>query len=283
MKTATLTALATIAALPAFAESHTAMADVELWRLDCGTVQVNDLNMFSDTRAYTGETRELTASCYLIRHGEDYLIWDTGLPADLKGAEVNETDALSPTLDATLEEQLAELDLTPADIGRIGISHYHFDHTGQAATFPEAELLIDTRDWDVLSAEPLPTFAEGFANPALVKPWQEGGKLTTTTGDTDIFGDGSVTMLTMPGHTPGSTALLVQLADTGPVLLSGDVVHFEEQIDNEGVPTFNTDRSDTVSSIDRMTKLADNAGATLIIQHDPRDVEKLPAFPQSAK
>lgn len=281
MKTLTLAALMTTAALPALAQTDA--PEVELWRLDCGTVKVNDLNMFSDTRAYTGETRELTASCYLIRHGEDYLLWDTGLPAALKGAATNDTDALSPTLDATIDEQLAEIDLTPADIGRIGISHYHFDHTGQAADFPDAELIIDAHDWDVLSADPLPTFAEGFANPDLVKPWANGGKLTTTQGDTDVFGDGSVTMLTMPGHTPGSTALLVQLAETGPVLLSGDVVHFEEQIGREGVPTFNWDRSDTIASIDRMNKLAGNVGATLIIQHDPRDIDKLPVFPASAK
>ncbi|MCF7699526.1 N-acyl homoserine lactonase family protein [Loktanella sp. M215] len=283
MKTLTLAALLTTAALPAFAQTETPAADVELWRLDCGDVKVNDLNLFSDTRAYTGETRDLTASCYLIRHGTDYMIWDTGLPAALKGAPQNDTDALSPTLKTTIEEQLTELDLTPADIGRVGISHYHFDHTGQAASFPDAELMIDARDWDVLSADPLPTFAEGFANPDLVKPWLDGGKLTTTTGDTDVFGDGSVTMLTMPGHTPGSLTLLVQLAETGPVLLSGDIVHFEEQIANQGVPTFNTDRSDTLSSIDRMNKLAGNLGATLVIQHDPRDIEKLPAFPASAK
>ena len=281
MKTLTLAAMMTTAALPTLAQTDA--PEVELWRLDCGTVKVNDLNMFSDTRAYTGETRELTASCYLIRHGEDYLLWDTGLPAALKGAATNDTDALSPTLDATIDEQLAEIDLTPADIGRIGISHYHFDHTGQAADFPDAELIIDAHDWDVLSSDPLPTFAEGFANPDLVKPWANGGKLTTTQGDTDVFGDGSVTMLTMPGHTPGSTALLVQLAETGPVLLSGDVVHFEEQIGREGVPTFNWDRSDTIASIDRMNKLAGNVGATLIIQHDPRDIDKLPVFPASAK
>ena len=281
MKTLTLAALMTTAALPALAQTET--PDVELWRLDCGRVQVNDLNMFSDTRAYTGESRELTSSCYLIRHGSDYLLWDTGLPAALKGAATNDTDALSPTLDATIPDQLTELDLTPADIGRVGISHYHFDHTGQAADFPDAELIIDAHDWDVLSSDPLPSFAEGFANPDLVTPWLNGGKLTTTNGDTDIFGDGSVTMLTMPGHTPGSTALLVQLADTGPVLLSGDVVHFEEQIGRDGVPTFNWDRADTVTSIDRMNKLAGNLGATLIIQHDPRDIAKLPAFPASAK
>ena len=283
MKTPILVALLMTATLPAFAQSNADPVEVELWRLDCGEVKVNDLDMFSDTRAYTGEARDLTSSCYLIRHGSDYMLWDTGLPAALKGAEQNDTDALSPTLKMTIEEQLAEIDLKPADIGRVGISHYHFDHTGQAASFPQAELMIDTRDWDVLSSDPLPTFAEGFANPDLVKPWQDGGKLTTTMGDTDVFGDGSVTMLTMPGHTPGSLALLLQLAETGPVLLSGDVVHFEEQIANAGVPPFNTDRGDTLASLDRMNRLAGNMGATLIIQHDPRDIDKLPAFPASAK
>ena len=86
-----------------------------------------------------------------------------------------------------------------------------------------------------------------------------------------------------PGHTPGHTTLLVRLQQMGPVMLSGDLAHFQENYDGDGVPTFNTNRAETLASIDRFKKIAANLKATVILQHDIRHVGKLPAFPASAK
>jgi N-acyl homoserine lactone hydrolase len=74
--------------------------------------------------------------------------------------------------------------------------------------------------------------------------------------DKDVFGDGSVIMLYTPGHTPGHHSLLVKLAQTGPVLLSGDLMHFSKNYDSNGVPAFNTDRSQRLASLDRVKKIA---------------------------
>ncbi|MEH3040571.1 MAG: N-acyl homoserine lactonase family protein [Sphingomonas paucimobilis] len=253
-------------------------ADVELWRLDCGGVQVNDLNAFSDTLAYPGQKKRLVASCYLIRHGGDYLLWDTGLPEAVIGQPVSDTDAMSPILTTTIKRQLAQIGVKPERIGRVGISHYHFDHIGQAAGFPGATLLIGKGDADALNAGKPGTSTEPL------KPWFGGGaKVEAVEADKDVFGDGSVTMLNLPGHTPGHHALLVVLKDKGPVLLSGDLAHFRENYDSNGVPPFNTDRAATLASLDRFKKLAGNAKATVILQHEPGDVAKLPAFPASAR
>lgn len=262
-----------LAALPASA------AELQLWRLDCGSIAVKDLNAFSDTMAYSGQSKTLTDSCYLIRHNADYMLWDTGLPAGLLGAPQDPDAAMAPTLAKDLPTQLAEINVTSAQIGRVGISHYHFDHVGQLASFPGATLMIGAADIAVLKQEVLPAFAD----PAFFEPWLKGdSKLDPVTGDRDVFGDGSVMMLAMPGHTPGESALLVNLADKGPVLLSGDVVHFEEQIANDGVPGFNADRADSLASMKRMEALADNLNATLVIQHDASHIDRLPAFPQAA-
>ncbi|WP_198158501.1 N-acyl homoserine lactonase family protein [Sphingomonas hankookensis] len=253
-------------------------ADVELWRLDCGGVQVNDLNAFSDTLAYSGQSKRLVASCYLIRHGSDYMLWDTGLPEAVIGQPVSNTDAMSPILTTTIKRQLAQIGVKPEQIGRVGISHYHFDHTGQAAGFPGATLLIGKGDADALSAGKPGTSAEPL------KPWFGGGaKIEAIDADKDVFGDGSVTLLNLPGHTPGHHALLVVLKGKGPVLLSGDLAHFRENYDTNGVPPFNTDRAATLASLDRFKKLAGNVKATVILQHEPGDVAKLPAFPASAR
>jgi glyoxylase-like metal-dependent hydrolase (beta-lactamase superfamily II) len=90
-------------------------------------------------------------------------------------------------------------------------------------------------------------------------------------------------MLKTPGHTPGHHSLLVKLPQTGNVVISGDAVHFRENYDNNGVPWFNFDRSQTLASIERLKGIVAAFKATLIIQHDARDIDKLPAFPAAAK
>lgn len=270
------TILSGIAAVSASSQST---PSVKLWRLDCGTAQINDLNIFSDIRAYTGKKLAFTDSCYLIKHGDRYFLWDRGLPAALKGAKLSESAPMSATVSKTVVEQLATLGVSPADISMIGISHYHFDHIGQAGDFPQATLLIGKGDFDALSAKP----PLNGSDPTPLKNWIGGpGKAEPVTGDKDVFGDGSVVMLDLPGHTPGHHGLLVKLAGMGAVLLSGDAAHFRENYDSDGVPTFNTDRADTISSLERLKGLAKNLKATLVIQHDARDIAKLPTFPAAA-
>ena len=248
-----------------------AVEPLQLWRLDCGSIDV-DLAAFSDTGLYTGERRTLAASCYLIKNGDQLLLWDTGLDGSLAGKP---RDSEGSLLKERIVPQLARIGVKPSDVKFLGISHYHFDHTGQAADFPGATLLIGKEDWAVVKSRE--ALMSRFA------PWLSGGgKVEEVARDKDVFGDGRVTMLGLPGHTPGHSALLVRLA-SGPVLLSGDQYHFTEQVANRGVPTFNTDRADTLASHDRFDRLAKNLGARVIIQHEPRDMAKLPPFPQPAR
>ncbi|MFN7028480.1 MAG: N-acyl homoserine lactonase family protein [Sphingopyxis sp.] len=267
-------------ATPALAQDKPAAAKVSLTRLDCGTVRVNRLNAFSDTEAYPGQSRDLTVSCYLIRHGDQLMLWDLGLPGALKGAALAATGDMSATVTRTLVEQLADLGIKPQDIDVVGVSHFHSDHVGQLPDFSAAKLLIGKGDWDALAQSPPPAFLD----PTPFKHWiSGGGKVEPVARDKDIFGDGSVVMFDMPGHTPGHHTLLVRLAGRGPVLLTGDQAHFQENYDSEGVPTFNTNRADTLASFGRFKALAKNLKATVIIQHEPRDVGKLPAFPKAAE
>ena len=243
---------------------------VKLWRLDCGSLQVADLDEYSDTRAYVGQGRRFVVSCYLVRHGDAYMLWDTGLAKPEPGAREEGVTHGPPIVD-----QLRRLGVRPEQVGRIGVSHYHFDHTGQAADFPNARLLIGKGDLEALSgnerrAKPLARWVSG------------GGAVEAVTKDKDVFGDGRVVMLDLPGHTPGHHGLLVTLARRGPVLLSGDVAHFRENLERDGVPSFNTDRAQSLASMDRFRALGRNLRATVILQHDARDLGKLPAFPAAA-
>ena len=249
-----------------------AQADVSLWRIDCGTgakpTPVNE--RFSDTFAFPGLNLTFTFSCYLIRHGDEYMVWDTGF-----------TPGTSPNAPKTsLADYLAQVKVKPDQVKYVGISHFHGDHTGQLAPFTNATLLIGKGDWDGVTATP----PLAGANAAGFKQWiAESRKVEPLPGDKDVFGDGSVVILRTPGHTPGHSALLVRLKEKGPVLLSGDLVHFRENYETGGVPSFNVDRAQTVASIERFKKLAANLKATVIIQHDARDIDKLPGFPAAAR
>jgi N-acyl homoserine lactone hydrolase len=247
-------------------------AAVTLTRLECGTSAApTDVSArFSDTYAYTGLKVQLAISCYLVRHGDDYLVWDTGNPVG--------TTPVAPK--TSLVDLLAQLKVTPDQVKYVGVSHYHGDHTGQVSSFPTATLLIGKGDWDVLTDSK----SAGTVNSAPFTNWiSGGGKVEPLSGDKDVFGDGTVVVLNTPGHTPGHHSLLVRLKEMGNVLLTGDLAHFRENYDTNGVPTFNTSRSETIASLDRFKKIATNLKATVIIQHDARDVGKLPAFPAAAK
>lgn len=254
-------------------------AQVKLWRLDCGSIVVKNIDLFSDSFQYGGKPRTLAASCYLIQHGDTYMIWDTGLPKGVQNAPQGDAP-LAPSFKTTVVDQLKALNVTPDMISLVGISHDHFDHTGQALDFTKATLLIGKGDLERLKLNPSP-FA---VDPSGVAPWLNGeSKVETLEGDKDVFGDGSVTILATPGHTPTSQSLLVRLNKTGPVILSGDTAHFEEQFANDGVPPFNVNRAESLASMDRLEKIAANLKATLIVQHDATHIAKLPTFPQAAE
>jgi glyoxylase-like metal-dependent hydrolase (beta-lactamase superfamily II) len=256
--------------LPAMGQ---APAEVTLTRIDCGTgASPTDVGQrFSDTFAYKDLKLTFTFSCYLIKHGNDYMVWDTGFAPG--------TNPNAPKVG--IADRLNELKVKPEQVNYVGISHFHGDHTGQLSPFTNAMLLIGKGDWDQIIS---PTPMQG-ANVAGFKSWiDEKRKVEPLTADKDVFGDGSVIVLRTPGHTPGHSSLLVRLKETGPVLLTGDLVHFHENYESDGVPSFNFDRAQSIASIERVKQIAANLkGTVVVVQHDMRDIGKLPAFPAAAK
>jgi glyoxylase-like metal-dependent hydrolase (beta-lactamase superfamily II) len=243
--------------------------EVTLTRLDCGN-GFNDARRFSDTFAYTDPKMPFTFSCYVVKHGDDVMVWDTGF---VPGSNPNAPKA-------SLTEQLAQLKIKPEQVKYVGISHFHGDHTGQLPSLPDATLLIGAKEWEALTA-PKPMAG---ANVDAFKHWiSGGGKVEPQPADKDVFGDGTVVILRTPGHTPGHQSLLVRTKGSGAFILVGDAAHFHENYESDGVPGFNYDRAQTIASLERIKAIAKNVKATVIIQHDPRDISKLPAFPAAAK
>ena len=137
-----LAAGACAAALAAVAAPARA-ADMALTRLDCGTPQapiaVNQ--RFSDISAYPELSLQFVYSCYLVKHGDDYLLWDTG----------HAMTAPNVAPKVSVVDQLAKLNLKPEQIKYVGISHYHADHTGQVASFPKSTVLIGAKEWEAIT------------------------------------------------------------------------------------------------------------------------------------
>jgi glyoxylase-like metal-dependent hydrolase (beta-lactamase superfamily II) len=255
------------------AASPAQQAALTLTRLDCGSATIKDFDAFFSDKPglYPKGPRDVADSCYLIRHGDRILLWDTAFPAKLAGGE-QDMGPLVARLSRTIVQQLGELGVKPEDVDVVGISHMHSDHTGQAAEFGNAQLLIGKGDFEQTKGKDDP-----------FGPWRKtGARLNATTADVDLFGDGSVVALHLPGHTPDHLALLVKLA-SGPVLLSGDLYHSREAREKRGVPPFNTSREQTLASMDKFEKLAKDLNAKVVIQHEPRDIALLPAFPQAAE
>ena len=260
-------------AAEANAPAPAAAAPLSLTRLDCGSATIKDFDSFFSDRPglYEKGPRDVVDSCYLIRHADHAMLWDTGFSGNLKGGE-QDMGHLVARLDRTVVEQLAELGIKPGDVDVVGISHMHGDHVGQAADFPNARLLVGKGDFEQTKGKDDP-----------FGPWRkDGSKVQAVTADTDVFGDGSVTAVHLPGHTPDHLALLVRLK-SGAVLLSGDLYHSRDAREKRGVPPFNTDRAQTLASMDTFEKLAKETGARVVIQHEPRDVGLLPAFPKAAE
>lgn len=263
---------------PAANETADAMApaaQVSLTRLDCGRAEFADMNGFFSDRpgVYPPGSGKVVDSCYLIRHGDQTMLWDTGFPAETKGKPMSR-DGMVAQIDRTLAEQLQQLGVTPADVDVVGISHMHGDHTGQAAQFPQARLVIGRADFDQSAGKEDP-----------FGPWRraEGGSMTFVIRDqVDVFGDGRVVAIHLPGHTPGHLGLLVNLK-SGPVLLTGDLYHSTIARAKRSMPGFNSSREQTLASMDRFEALAKQLGAKVVIQHEPADIAKLPAFPQAAQ
>ncbi len=103
--------------------------------------------------------------------------------------------------------------------------------------------------------------------------------VTKIKGDYDVFGDGSVVIVFTPGHSAGHQSLFVDLPQTGPTVLSGDLYHYAKNRKDYVIPTYNS-KKETVHSFARVDDLLDKTKATLWIQHDKEQADSLKHAPE---
>jgi glyoxylase-like metal-dependent hydrolase (beta-lactamase superfamily II) len=225
-----------------------------LYVLDCGEAHAPDQSRWSPG-VNVGKPIDIVDSCYLIHHAQGWMVWDTGVPDALAAASSPAAGPIPWRRSKTLAAQLAAIGVQPSDIRYVGISHTHGDHVGNVELFPAATVLIQKAEYDW-----------AFASPT--KPFSPDHKAEKLEGDRDVFGDGSVVILSTPGHTPGHESLLLNLPKTGFVLLSGDVAHFRDNYDNRRVPGGNTDKDKSLASMQHVSDVLAEKHAQFWINHD---------------
>ncbi len=253
-----------------------AFAD-RLYVLDCGVGHAADQSRWS-AGVNQGKPIDISVSCYLIRHGRQYFLWDTGISDHVATMSQGWLRGTNPAADIlwrrknTLAAQLAELKVAPADVTYVGLSHSHPDHIGNAELFPGSMLLLQRAEAEFFFRE-TPDGAAGTMPPGDPLPaLSKGHRMQLVDEDLDVFGDGSIVIVWTPGHTPGHQSCLVHLQKTGWILLSGDAVHLQTNWDNRRLPYFTRlsmeAKMQTALSMQRMADLLAFYHARLWIVHD---------------
>ena len=253
----------------------------KLYRLDCGHSLANDESVWTPGEN-VGRSIEFSSTCWLIKHGNDWLLWDTGVPE----SAINDPRGWSTLpklivyhLDRTLTAQLAEIGLKPRDVTFVAISHTHGDHIGNVELFPDSTILMQQAEYRWIQSSNGPNDNLNQLMALARKLMGTPKNLRLIDGDTDVFDDGSVILLSTPGHTPGSQSLLVHLKHSGFIILSGDVVHLKENFEKNIVPSLNTDKAQSIASMEKIRQTIAMYKATLFINHDKSQTDQLKLLP----
>src|SRR5579864_395636 len=242
---------------------------VRLYVLDCGKITGVGAAAFGFKDGELATT-EMVTPCFLIAHPRGTLMWDTGEIVDSAvKTDGSPTTQGAFTVTRPLLPQLAAIGYTPADITYLALSHYHGDHVANANAFAGSTWIVQQVERDAMFA---PKAGEqkgaGAPSPALYSALEKSRVLLLKSEDHDVFGDGTVVIKFTPGHTPGHQSLFLKLPKTGPLLLSGDLYHYPEEMTLKRVPSFDFNKEETAQSRAAMEAFVKQTHAQLWIQHD---------------
>ncbi|MEJ2377638.1 MAG: N-acyl homoserine lactonase family protein [Pseudolabrys sp.] len=213
------------------------------------------------------ETIELPVSSALLRHGQANVLFDTGChPTVAENAEAR-WGGLAKLMTPIMRPGehvltgLAALGIAPEDIDVVINSHLHPDHCGCNEFFRKATFLVSGEE--MAAARAPGSEAMGY----IAADWDLPMPVDEVAGQRDVFGDGRIVLLPLPGHTPGSMGALTQLERSGTFLLAGDTVSLRETLDTGIVPR-NTWNGDVLLKSLAEIRRIETSGATIVCSHD---------------
>ena len=274
--------------LLATAASHVAaqntVSSPRLYALDGGVLE-SETARYRLTDADVEEVA-LSVASYLIVHPRGVLLWDAGAVADReRSGPVGHKQRLVRrdqqerfvTLAPALADQLKAAGYEPRDVTHLALSHYHWDHTADANTFAHAEWLVPRVEHEAMFRADPP----GGTRPETYSALRGSSRTKLlTTPEHDVFGDGTVVIRQAHGHTEGHTVLYVKLANTGGVVLSGDLYHYPAERTLNRLPTFEVSEADTQAAREELEGFLRRTDSALWIQHDLAAHRKLKKAPE---
>ena len=246
------------------------MADaLELYLFDSGTLGLGGV--------------EVPVPFFLLRHPQGVVIVDGGNPLAVAHDPRAHWGGLADVFEAHMSEaqhceaQLRALGVDPGDVSHVVQTHLHMDHTGALGHFPNAVVVAHAREREAALGADDP-MRSGYIRADYDRPelrWQ------TVEGDTDLFGDGVIRLVETPGHAAGHMSILVDLPETGPVLMTADASDNLAQWEGRAHVRAFYSREAAAESLQRLHKLADETAATVVFGHDSENWASLRHAPES--
>jgi glyoxylase-like metal-dependent hydrolase (beta-lactamase superfamily II) len=252
-----------------------AVSAPRVYVFEAGNIKGLDPKLFNFKREELKEV-DFVNIAYLIVHPKGTLMFDTGGIPDGAftpgGGPVTE-GIMSAT--KPLKPQLAAAGYKPSDINYLALSHYHSDHTANANDFAGATWIVQKAERDFMFADK----PQGIIQPAQYSALKNAKTTVLNNEDRDVFGDGSVVIMSTPGHTQGHQVLFVKLPKRGPVVLAGDLYHYPEERATGRTPTFEFNAEQSAASRTKIEAFVKQNKAELWIEHDIATHAKLPKAP----
>jgi glyoxylase-like metal-dependent hydrolase (beta-lactamase superfamily II) len=253
-------------------------ATPRIYIFDTGGIQGLDPALFNFKREELKEV-DFVNRAYLIVHPRGTLMFDTGGIPDgaFKGDGKPVVEGVQSSSKPLLP-QLAAAGYKPSDINYLAMSHYHSDHTANSNEFAAATWIVQKAERDFMFQDKPP---EGTIIRRDSYEKLAGAKTKILDDESfDVFGDGTVVLMSSPGHTPGHQVLAVKLAKRGTVVLAGDLYHYPEERTTGRVPTFEFNVEQSRASRAKIEQFVKDNRAELWIEHDKATHAALPLAPQ---
>lgn len=247
-----------------------------IYVFDDGEIKGLGPQLFNFTKEELPNT-DVVMMSYLIVHPKGTLMWDSGgIPDSAFKTDGTEVKSGVMTASHELLPQLAAAGYKPSDITYFALSHYHSDHTGNANAFAGSTWIVQKAERDAMFAEKPASIMATTTFNAL----KDAKTRVLNNEDFDVFGDGTVVIMSAPGHTPGHQVLFVKLKNAGPVVLAGDLYHYPIERTTGKVPSFEFNAGQSRASREKVEALIKKTNAKLWIEHDIATHAALPKAPK---
>jgi N-acyl homoserine lactone hydrolase len=242
------------------------MTPLKLYALHCGG-DMMDMALFDPFDSGAGTKVYNPYFIYVVTHPQGTVLFDSGAHPDLGTRPQSRLGDAAADFDLRLSSEdhvercLAAIGMAPRDIDLVVQSHLHFDHSGGLAWLTHAPILVQREE--LAFARNPPVYQELIyvqADFEMDLNWRE------LDGDHDVFGDGSVTVISTPGHTRGHQSLLVRL-DGQTVFLLADAAYLIDKMRSRSLPGILWSPDAIIASWDRIEEIERSEHALLITTH----------------